>query len=175
MDKAKAVAICIFILVLAFIYVHQNSNNDNTESTPQPDDSRNRRTSGFIGGSTTTIIVEPTLSLSVYEDENCTTNFAGVDWGAVYPGENKSSTIYLKNTGDGNVRPTLYASDWVFKDDNDTVLSSDYQQYFNLIWDKEGVTIKPSEVVGATLTLSVSSLVANVTSFGFSIHLGWVA
>lgn len=170
MDKGKVVAICIFILALALIYADQNSKD--TEPTPLPDNPTKKNPPGNWGPSTP-IIIPPTLNLSVYQDANCTINLATIDWGTMYPGGSKSQIIYVKNTGNGDVAPALYTTNWVFKDYNGTVLSSDYLQYFNLSWDREGIVIKPSEVVNATLTLSISPFITDVASFTFDIYLGW--
>lgn len=167
MDKGKVIALCIFVLVIMFIYTDQNKNeiiptdNSTDKSTP-------RR-----GNPSSPIIIPPILNVSLYADENCTTERTNIDWGTLYAGSSKTETIYIKNTGNGDVKLTLFTADWVIKDDNDTILSSDYQQYINLTWNIEGIVIKPNEIVNATLRLTISPSIENAASFAFTIHIGW--
>lgn len=168
-DKGKIIALCVFILLLIAIYADQNRQDNSTTNTPTNPEKKNRPP----GGSDSPIIVPPYVNIGVYEEENCSTVKSSIDWGTMYPGQNKNSTVYMKNEGTTTATPLLSTSNWVFKDENDTVLSQDNVQYFNLTWSYDNTPIEPTQVVQTTLYLYVSFFIANVTSFAFNIIIGW--
>ena len=168
-DKGKVIAVCVFILLLMVIYADQNRQDNPTTETPTKLEKKTRPP----GGTDSPIIISPYVNISVYEDENCSTVKGNIDWGIMYPGQNKPSTVYMRNEGTAATTPSLNTANWVFKDENDTVLSQDYVEYFNLTWNYDSTPIEPNQVVETILYLYVSPLIENVTSFAFDIIVGW--
>jgi len=100
------------------------------------------------------------LNVGVYWDVNLTQPIAKITWGFVEPGENYSMPIYIENYGNANVTLLMYAVNW------DSLLA---EQYITIIWDREGYVLEVDDYVGATLILTISSDIHDVTSFAFDI------
>lgn len=102
------------------------------------------------------------VGVGVYSDSACTTALTAISWGTVNPGDVKTYTVYVKNTGNVPVKLNMTVSNW-----NPSSASS----YITLTWNQEKSTLTAGQVVPAVLTLSVSSSVSGVTSFSFDITI----
>jgi len=102
------------------------------------------------------------VGVGVYSDSGCTTALSAISWGTVNPGDVKTYTVYVKNTGNVPVKLNMTVSNW-----NPSSASS----YITLTWNQEKSTLTATQVVSAVLTLSVSSSVSGVTSFSFDITI----
>jgi uncharacterized repeat protein (TIGR01451 family) len=102
------------------------------------------------------------VGVGVYSDSGCTTALTAISWGTVNPGDVKTYTVYVKNTGNVPVKLNMTVSNW-----NPSSASS----YITLTWNQEKSTLTAGQVVPAVLTLSVSSSVSGVTSFSFDITI----
>ena len=102
------------------------------------------------------------VGVGVYSDSGCTTALTAISWGTVNPGDVKTYTAYVKNTGNVPVKLNMTVSNW-----NPSSASS----YITLTWNQEKSTLTATQVVSAVLTLSVSSSVSGVTSFSFDITI----
>ena len=102
------------------------------------------------------------VGVGVYSDSGCTTVLSAISWGAVNPGDVKTYTVYVKNTGTVPVKLNMTVSNW-----NPSSASS----YITLTWNQEKSVLTAGQVVSAVLTLSVSSSVSGVTSFSFDITI----
>jgi len=102
------------------------------------------------------------VGVGVYSDSGCTTALTAISWGTVNPGDVKTYTAYVKNTGNVPVKLNMTVSNW-----NPSSASS----YITLTWNQEKSTLTAGQVVPAVLTLSVSSSVSGVTSFSFDITI----
>ena len=102
------------------------------------------------------------VGVGLYSDIGCTTALSAISWGTVNPGDVKTYTIYVKNTGNVPVTLNMTVSNW-----NPSSASS----YITLTWNKEKYVLPATQVVSAVLTLSVSSSVSGVTSFSFDITI----
>jgi uncharacterized repeat protein (TIGR01451 family) len=102
------------------------------------------------------------VGVGVYSDSACTTALSAISWGTVNPGDVKTYTIYVKNTGTVPVTLNMTVGNW-----NPSSASS----YITLTWNQEKVVLPAGQVVTAVLTLSVSSSVSGVTSFSFDITI----
>jgi hypothetical protein len=103
------------------------------------------------------------IGVGVYWDSSCTNNVTSIDWGFLEPGAVVNKTVYIRNNG--NVPETLSMT----TDNWDPASAS---TNMTLRWSREGYVLGTSQstrVVGAVLTLSVSSSIAGVTSFSFDI------
>jgi uncharacterized repeat protein (TIGR01451 family) len=102
------------------------------------------------------------VGVGVYSDSACTTALSAISWGTLNPGDIKTYTIYVKNTGTVPVTLNMTVGNW-----NPTSASS----YITLTWNKEKYVLPATQVVQAVLTLTVSSSVSGVTSFSFDITI----
>ncbi|MBS7631242.1 hypothetical protein KEJ47_06675 [Candidatus Bathyarchaeota archaeon] len=100
------------------------------------------------------------VNVEVYSDSACTQPLSSIDWGDLEPGSVKERTIYIKNTGNTGLKLSLSTSGWS---------PSSASNYISLTWNREGVTISSGSTISATLSLSVSSSVSDITTFSFNI------
>jgi hypothetical protein len=98
--------------------------------------------------------------VGVYSDSGCTTTLSTITWGSLNPGDIKTYTMYVKNTGTVSVTLSMTVSSWS---------PSSASTYITLTWNQEKSVLTAGQVAPALLTLSVSSSISNVTSFSFNI------
>jgi hypothetical protein len=102
-------------------------------------------------------------NIGVYSDSACNNEQTTIDWGSTSPGSSITRTIYVKNTGSGtNVALSLTTLSWNPTNANGPITIS---------WDRQGTTLTPGQSTDATITLSVSSSIAGITSFSFNIQV----
>lgn len=102
------------------------------------------------------------VGVGVFWDANCTNTTASINWGTLEPGENKTVTLYIKNTSNVPVNVTMVTENWQ---------PSNTSDYIFLTWDCEGKHLAVDEVTPAILTLSVSPDIHGITSFSFDIRI----
>jgi hypothetical protein len=102
------------------------------------------------------------VGVGVYSDSGCTTALSAISWGTLNPGDVKTYTVYVKDTGTVSVTLNMTKGNW-----NPASASS----YITLTWNQEKAVLPAGQVVQAVLTLSVSSSVSGVTSFSFDITI----
>lgn len=102
----------------------------------------------------------PTVQLDAYLDYLCINELTDLGWGEVEVGSSKSQQIYLKNNGDTDVLATLVTENW-YPETSPT--------YISLDWDYSGQVIHPNEVLGVTLTISISNDCPLLDGFNFDI------
>ncbi|MGQ9680378.1 MAG: hypothetical protein ACUVV4_06385 [Candidatus Bathyarchaeia archaeon] len=100
------------------------------------------------------------VNVEIYSDSACTQPLSSIDWGDLEPGSVKNRTIYIKNSGNTGLKLSLTTSGWS---------PSSASNYITLSWNREGVTISSGSTISATLTLSVSSSISDITTFSFNI------
>lgn len=81
-------------------------------------------------------------------------------WGTIEAGSSISKSIYLYNSGTGNVRVRFYTEKWE---------PLEAENYITLEWDLANPRFYVRSVKKVTLTLSVSSAIQNITNFSFDI------
>jgi len=88
---------------------------------------------------------------------------SSINWGTLTPGTNITQTIYVKNTGVGlSLALSMGTSSWTPAGANGPM---------TLTWNQENTRLNPNQSVAAVLTLSVSSTIADVTTFSVQINL----
>ena len=100
-----------------------------------------------------------TINVDVYSDSACINQLTSLDWGRISPGNSEEITIYLKNTGNAQITLSLTTNNWTPTNAND---------YISVSWDKENAKLDPDQVTSATLTLTISESIDEITSFSFS-------
>jgi hypothetical protein len=102
-----------------------------------------------------------TTGLGVYSDSACANSLSSLDWGTITPGNSIIKTVYVKNTGTGtSLTLGMSTNSWNPTSANGPVTIS---------WDKEGVRLSPSQSTAAVITLTASSSIADITTFGVQI------
>ncbi|HKZ94582.1 MAG TPA: hypothetical protein VJ249_08400 [Candidatus Bathyarchaeia archaeon] len=102
------------------------------------------------------------IGVDVYWDQACTNPVSSINWGTLDPGSNKSTTIYIKNTGNSPITLAMTTSNWN---------PSNASNYMTLIWNYGGQTLNANEVIQARFTLTVSSNITGITNFSFDITI----
>jgi len=101
-----------------------------------------------------------TIDIGVFWDVTCTQKCDNIDWGTLTPGQNKTVTVYVKNTGSGSITGSFNTSDWV------PPLAADY---ISVIWNFGDKPLDPGRVRKTDFTLIVSRDIHDVTTFYFTI------
>ena len=102
-------------------------------------------------------------NLGVYSDSACTTSLSSFSWGSLTPGASKTQTVYIKNTGSGvSLTLNMTTSNWSPSGANGPITVS---------WNKEGTTLSPGQSTQATITLTVSSSIVDITEFSVQIAI----
>ncbi len=121
-------------------------------------------TYGAVSVSTTlssTGSITTSANIGVYSDSACTTPMTSIDWGTTSPGSSITRTIYVKNTGSGvSLTLSMTTSNWNPVSANGPITIS---------WNKEGTVLTPGQSTAAVITLSVSSSITGITTFGVQI------
>ena len=100
------------------------------------------------------------INVGIYSDFACSQKLESLDWGDIAPGELVNKTIYLKNTGNTMITLSMTANNWNPPDANGPI---------TLTWNQEGTELNPSEVMNATLTLTVKEDISGVATFSVEI------
>jgi hypothetical protein len=109
-----------------------------------------------------TIQIQTTAGLGVYSNSQCTTALSALSWGTLTNGENKTTTVYIKNEGNSPATLSLETSNWY---------PTSASTYLTLSWNYNNQPINPSQVVQVTLTLSVSPNIQGITNFSFDVTI----
>ena len=101
-----------------------------------------------------------TVNVGVYTNSECTENCTSISWGAIYPGNSTSVTVYVKNTGTKQITLSMTANSWVPEDADD---------YLTLSWDQQGTVLDADDSVSANLTLTADRDTGDLADFSFDI------
>jgi hypothetical protein len=107
-----------------------------------------------------------TLNVGVYSDYACSQNLASIDWGDLAPGGSVNRTIYVKNAGTTEITLSMTKTGWIPASANGPL---------TLVWNREGTKLSIGQVATATLTLSVSENVTDITTFSVTILISGYA
>jgi archaellum component FlaG (FlaF/FlaG flagellin family) len=101
-------------------------------------------------------------NIGVYSDSSCTTSMISINWGSVAPGGTATQTVYVKNTGTGAMSLSLAVSNWS---------PAGASTYITISWNKQGTQLSAGQSVAATLTLTASSSITDISSFSSTITI----
>jgi hypothetical protein len=110
--------------------------------------------------STGTITTSPVIG--VYTDSACTNALNTITWGSVAAGTNTTQTIYVKNTGTGTITLNLSTNNWT---------PTNSTNYITITWNKTGSTLAAGQSTAATITLTVSPSITDITTFSNTITI----
>ena len=103
------------------------------------------------------------INVGVYTDSACTNNCTSLSAGTIAPGNTKTFTVYVKNTGTVPMTLSMITSGW-----NPTAANGP----ITLTWNREDYSLSAGASVSATLTLAVSSTISvSITSFSFTVAI----
>ena len=128
---------------------------------------------GQVRASTTTIISQS--DVAAYSDSAGTVPLGNINWGTVIIDSPKTQNFYLKNNGNSaymTMTPTL--SNFVFRDKNGNVITTNYSQYFTVTLDRVGAIISSNDCISAELTLIIAyGIDPTVASFSLTVTLNF--
>ena len=101
-----------------------------------------------------------TTNLGLYSDSACTQSLASIDWGTISLGGSVSRTVYVKNLGNTQVTLSMAKTNWNPATANGPI---------TLTWNRESTVLAASQVLTATLTLTVSSTASGITTFSVDV------
>jgi len=101
-----------------------------------------------------------TIGVEAYWDITATMICDKIDWGSLKPGESKTITVYIKNTGGDSITGTLSTSSF------DPPAAANY---LTLTWDFGSTPLLASRVRETHFTLKVSPSITGITTFAFLI------
>ena len=101
-----------------------------------------------------------TVDIGVFWDVTATQKVVSIDWGTLMPGENKTITVWVKNTGGSPITGSFNTSDWVPPEAAD---------YISLKWDFGTEPLQPGRVRETNFILMVAKDIHDITNFYFLI------
>jgi hypothetical protein len=110
----------------------------------------------------TTGSIVVSANMGVFSNSGCTTSLSTINWGSIIPGQNTTQTIYLKNNGTLTLTLDMSTSNWSPAAANN---------YIAITWHPTSTTLAPGTSTSATITLSVSSEIADITNFNVQISI----
>ena len=103
------------------------------------------------------------INVGVYTNSACTLNCTSISAGAIMPGDTKTYTVYVKNTGSVPMDLSMTTSGWNPATANGPI---------TVTWNRENYSLAPGASVSATLTLTVSeSISTSITGFSFNVAI----
>lgn len=107
--------------------------------------------------------VSVSAGLGVYSDSACQNAISTINWGSISPGQTITRTVYIKNTGSGvSLSLSMNTSNWSPASANGPIMIS---------WNQAGTRLAPNQSVAATLTLTASSGITDITNFNVQISI----
>jgi hypothetical protein len=108
-------------------------------------------------------VVSTSANLGVYSNSGCTTSLSSISWGTLTPGGTTTQTIYVKNTSSGlSLTLSMTTTSWSPASANGPI---------TITWNQQNTDLTPGQSVSATLTLTVSSSISDITSFSVQISI----
>jgi len=101
-----------------------------------------------------------TIGVGAYWDITTTKVCDIIDWGSLSPGQSKTITVYLKNTGKAPITGSFNLRGWN---------PPEAANYLSLEWDFGGGPLLPSRIRKISFTLTVSPDIHDITDFRFTI------
>ena len=101
-----------------------------------------------------------TINVNLYSDPSCTIKCTSINWENIRPNSAINKTLYIKNSGNTTITLSMSTKNW-----NPKGANSELQ----LSWNLNNYRLSVEKVVPATLTLTATSNIANLTNFKFTI------
>ena len=107
--------------------------------------------------------VSTSANLGVYSDSACTQPLSSITWGTLTPGGTSTQTIYVKNTSSSlSLTLDMTTNSWSPASANGPI---------TITWNQQSTDLQPGQSTAATLTLTVSPSISDITSFSDQIDI----
>jgi hypothetical protein len=106
--------------------------------------------------------IETVGTFGVYWNSNCTTKVTSINWGNMTPGQEKTTTFYIRNEASS---PMFLAG--IDKNWNPTTA----QSHIHFTFDSDDQKIQAGQTKKVTCTLTVSIETTNISNYSFDILL----
>ena len=118
----------------------------------------------FLGATNTisNVSAVETEGVGVYWDSGCTDGVSLIDWEVLVPGSQKDIVVNVRNEVEDPMSLLMSTKNWN---------PSEAADYLSLRWSYNGCRVDLGEILKVTLTLSVSSKIEGISSFGFDITI----
>ena len=98
------------------------------------------------------------VGVGIYADSSISKPLSSINWGTLDAGVRQNFTCYVQNEGNSPAVLALSTTNWN---------PSNASRLLTLNWDYAGRSLIPSEVIGVTFVLSVSSDISGMIDFSF--------
>jgi len=102
------------------------------------------------------------IGVQVFENENLTSILEFIDWGFVDPNETKTCEAWILNTGNDDIRLSLWTNSWVPANASD---------WITLSWDYNDSIVAPKDSIRVEFSLFVDPDIEGIENFSFDIWL----
>ena len=106
------------------------------------------------------------VGVEVYADVALTQILSEIGWGTLDPGETRTVTAWIKNTGNDAQKLVLWTENWI---------PTAAQNSISLTWNYADSWINAGASIPVEFTLSVDPEITGVTGFSFDIWIKGVA
>ncbi len=111
----------------------------------------------------TTGEINVSANIGLYSNSECTTTTNSISWGTLIPGGSTTQTVYIKNTSNGvSLSLNMATTNWNPTSANGPI---------TITWNRENTILSPGQATTATITLTVSPNISNVTNFSVQISI----
>src|SRR3990172_3367474 len=97
------------------------------------------------------------IGVGIYWDAGFTNRVTAIDWGTIYPGNQKNFTFFILNEGNAPITLSLTVTNWS---------PATASNFLTLSWNYNSQSINADGYVQVALTLTASSS-TNISSFSF--------
>jgi hypothetical protein len=104
--------------------------------------------------------VTANVDIGLFQDQECTKNFNSINWGIIYPGENKTWSAYIQNQGNVKITLQMETLNW-----RPQIAS----EHLTLTWNYQNQTLKKDEVIEVTWTLTSTMNITEIETFSVDI------
>jgi len=102
------------------------------------------------------------VGIGFYWDSDCSSPVSFIDWGDIQPGSTIDVTLFVRNEGGQAISLNIIAENW------NPIETTSYMTFDSDYGDQ---TINPQETIQITLSLTTSSSIEKITTFGFDINV----
>jgi len=99
------------------------------------------------------------VGITIYESDGVTP-LTSIDWGMLEPGETKSYSFIVYNSGNSNITLYMTTDSWIPTNAKDNIYLS---------WNYTGQTIETKGILALTFSLKVSTTISGIENFSFDI------
>jgi hypothetical protein len=99
------------------------------------------------------------VGVEVYVNPELTVRLSEINWGSVEPGESKTFTAYLRNSGNSPLTLSLETDNWV---------PANASSVIHVFWDYSGGAVDAWQAVKVEFELRVAPSVTGIDTFSFT-------